>query len=295
MSRGFTLWFTGLSGAGKSTISTLVEQELRARGLRSGCSTATWLPRIFPGGSGSQGGPRRERSRIGFVCQLPGRNGVAAIAAFISPYREITTRVRPGIGRFVEVYVECPIETLIERDVKGLYRKALAGEIANYAFLTRTRPPLHPEIVIRTAEQSPEQASPRSLSDSKRSATFGPRHWRRQTAGKVEEDGDEDAAQRPLSDDRLHAGGHPLGPPALPVRPEPRRADGPVDELHGDDHRRHDHDAVRRAPDEAVPGRTRDSLVARVQAQARGQDAAGDPPRARLSHHRRSGPDRSSR
>lgn len=158
MSEGFTLWFTGLSGAGKSTISTRVEQELRARGLRVELLDGDVVRTNLSKGLGFSKDDRDENvRRIGFVCQLLSRNGVAAIAAFISPYREIRDEVRAKIGRFVEVYVECPIETLIERDVKGLYRKALAGEITNFTGVSDPyEPPLNPEIVVRTADQSPE-------------------------------------------------------------------------------------------------------------------------------------------
>lgn len=159
MSEGFTLWFTGLSGAGKSTISTLVEQELRARGLRVELLDGDVVRTNLSKGLGFSKEDRDENvRRIGFVCQLLSRNGVAAIAAFISPYREIREEVRARIGRFVEVYVECPIETLIERDVKGLYKRALAGEIANFTGVSDPyEPPLNPEIVVRTGEQTPKE------------------------------------------------------------------------------------------------------------------------------------------
>jgi adenylyl-sulfate kinase len=160
VSEGFTLWFTGLSGAGKSTISTLVEQELRRRGLRVELLDGDVVRTNLSKGLGFSKEDRDENvRRIGFVCQLLSRNGVAAIAAFISPYREIRDEIRGKIGRFVEVYVECPIETLIERDVKGLYKKALAGEIANFTGVSDPyEPPLNPEVVVRTSDETPEQS-----------------------------------------------------------------------------------------------------------------------------------------
>ena len=160
MSEGFTLWFTGLSGAGKSTISTMVEQELRRRGHRVELLDGDVVRTNLSKGLGFSKEDRDENvRRIGFVCQLLSRHGVAAIAAFISPYREIRDEVRSKIGSFVEVYVECPIETLIERDVKGLYKKALAGEIANFTGVSDPyEPPLNPEVVVRTSDETPEQS-----------------------------------------------------------------------------------------------------------------------------------------
>ncbi len=160
MSEGFTLWFTGLSGAGKSTISTLVRQELQRRGLRVELLDGDVVRTNLSKGLGFSKEDRDENvRRIGFVCQLLSRNGVAAIAAVISPYRAIRDELRAKIGNFVEVYVECPLETLIERDVKGLYKKALAGEIANFTGVSDPyEPPLSPDVVVRTGEQTPEQS-----------------------------------------------------------------------------------------------------------------------------------------
>lgn len=160
MSEGFTLWFTGLSGAGKSTISTLVERELRERGHRVELLDGDVVRTNLSKGLGFSKEDRDENvRRIGFVCQLLSRNGVAAIAAFISPYREIRDEVRQKIENFVEVYVECPLDTLIERDVKGLYKRALAGEISNFTGVSDPyEPPLNPEVVVKTSEETPEQS-----------------------------------------------------------------------------------------------------------------------------------------
>jgi len=125
---GCTLWFTGLSGAGKSTLSVILEKELRARGqlveVLDGDVVRTNL-------SKGLGFSKEDRDtnirRIGWVCEVLTRNGVVAIAAAISPYRAIRDEIRGKVGRFVEVYVEAPISVLAERDVKGLYKKALAG------------------------------------------------------------------------------------------------------------------------------------------------------------------------
>src|SRR6266511_1017973 len=158
MHKGFTLWFTGLSGAGKSTISTMIERRLRDSGARvellDGDVVRTHLSR----GLGFSREDRDENiRRIGFVCELLSRNGVIAIAAAISPYREVRDEVRSRIPNFIEVYVECPIEVLAERDVKGLYKKALAGEIPHFTGISDPyEPPLHPEVTVNSSAESAE-------------------------------------------------------------------------------------------------------------------------------------------
>ena len=165
MSTGFTIWFTGLSGAGKSTLATLVERDLRERGRKvevlDGDVVRTHL-------SKGLGFSREDRDtnirRIGWVCEVLTRNDVVAIAAAISPFREVRDEVRAQIGRFVEVYVEAPLETVIARDTKGLYRKALAGEIAQFTGVSDPyEAPHNPELTIRSAEEPPEASAARIL------------------------------------------------------------------------------------------------------------------------------------
>ena len=97
--------------------------------------------------------------RIGFVCKLLSRNGVIAIAAAISPYREVRDFNRKEIGDFVEVFCHCPLDVCIERDVKGLYKKALAGEIKNYTGLDDPyENPLNPEVILETDKETPEES-----------------------------------------------------------------------------------------------------------------------------------------
>ncbi|MCC6179047.1 MAG: adenylyl-sulfate kinase [Chloroflexi bacterium] len=165
MNEGFTLWFTGLSGAGKTTISNIVEQELRERGERVEVLDGDVVRTNLSKGLGFSKEDRDENiRRIGFVCHLLSRNGVVAIAAAISPYRAIREEVRERIGRFVEVYVECPLETLVERDVKGLYKKALAGEIKNFTGVSDPyEPPTDAEIVVRTNEETPAESAARVI------------------------------------------------------------------------------------------------------------------------------------
>ena len=145
---GFTLWFTGLSGSGKTTLARMVERELRARGMKVEVLDGDVIRQNLSQGLGFSKEDRDTNiRRIGFVCQLLTRNGVVAIASAISPYREVRDENRRRIGRFVEVYVEAPLEVLMERDVKGLYKKALAGEIPNFTGISDPyEPPLNPEI-----------------------------------------------------------------------------------------------------------------------------------------------------
>lgn len=160
MPPGFTVWFTGLSGAGKSTISRLLAERLRALGANvevlDGDVVRTHL-------SQGLGFSKEDRDlnirRIGFVCELLSRNGVIAIGAAISPYRAVRDEVRSRIENFIEVHVDCPLEVLARRDVKGLYKKALAGEITSFTGVSDPyEPPLNPEVVVNSAQESPEES-----------------------------------------------------------------------------------------------------------------------------------------
>jgi len=158
--KGFTIWFTGMSGAGKSTISALLEARLRALGAKVEVLDGDVVRTHLSKGLGFGKEDRDENiRRIGFVCQLLSRHGVIAIAAAISPYRAVREEVRRAIGNFVEVYVECPLEVLAERDVKGLYKKALAGEIPQFTGVSDPyEPPLAPEVTVNSARETPEQS-----------------------------------------------------------------------------------------------------------------------------------------
>ncbi len=163
---GFTIWFTGLSGAGKSTISQRVEKALRRRGLKVEVLDGDVVRTHLSKGLGFSKEDRDTNiRRIGWVCEVLSRNGVCAIAAAISPYREIRDEIRGKIDHFVEVYVEAPIGVLAERDVKGLYRKALAGEIQNFTGVNDPyEPPLNPEVICYTdGRETPEQSAAKVL------------------------------------------------------------------------------------------------------------------------------------
>ncbi len=163
---GFTLWFTGLSGAGKSTISQLVAEELRRRNVRVEVLDGDVVRTHLSKGLGFSKEDRDTNiRRIGWVCEVLSRNGVAAIGAAISPYRDIRDEIRGKVERFVEVYVECSIPVLAERDVKGLYKKALAGELKNFTGVSDPyESPLNPEVTCHTdGRETPEQSAAQVL------------------------------------------------------------------------------------------------------------------------------------
>ena len=156
MHQGFTLWFTGLSGAGKTTITEYLTNEFRKRGYKFEVLDGDVVRTHLSKGLGFSKEDRDENiRRIGFVANLLERNGVIAITAAISPYREIRDEVRRTHNHFVEVFVHCPLETLVERDVKGLYKKALAGEIKNFTGVSDPyEEPLTPEITVESDRET---------------------------------------------------------------------------------------------------------------------------------------------
>ena len=160
MHKGCVIWFTGLSGAGKSTVSRLVAERLRAHGAKVELLDGDEVREHLSKGLGFSKEDRDENiRRIGFVCELLARNGVIAIAAAISPYRAVREELRQRIADFVEVYAECPLEVLAERDVKGLYRKALAGEIAHFTGISDPyEAPYSAEVNLRSDRETPEES-----------------------------------------------------------------------------------------------------------------------------------------
>ena len=169
MHRGFTLWFTGLSGSGKTTLSDHLAEQFRQRGYRVEVLDGDVIRTNLSKGLGFSKEDRDENiRRVGFVCNLLSRNGVIAIAACISPYRAIReenrARVEKDGAAFVEVFCKCSLEKLIERDIKGLYRKALAGEIKNFTGVSDPyEEPLHPEIVVNTGTETAEESAGKIL------------------------------------------------------------------------------------------------------------------------------------
>jgi len=166
MSDGFTLWFTGMSGAGKSTLAHAAAEELRRRGHRVEVLDGDEVRTNLSKGLGFSKEDRDTNiRRIGYVCKLLARNGVIAISAAISPYREVRDEVRRQHERFVEVFVKCPLDTLVKRDVKGLYKKALAGEIPNFTGVSDPyEEPLSPELVVESHIESVDESLRKLLS-----------------------------------------------------------------------------------------------------------------------------------
>lgn len=188
--RGFTVWFTGLSGAGKSTIAEKLYHEFKARGLRTEILDGDVVRQNLSKGLGFSKEDRDTNIlRIGFVAEMLTRNGVATICCPISPYKETRDAVRAQIGEFVEVYVHATIEELAKnRDPKGLYKKALAGEIKGFTGVDDPyEVPEDPELFLDTMVESPRESLQRTLS-------------RLKDLGYIEDD------QELAEGDRLHSG-----------------------------------------------------------------------------------------
>jgi adenylylsulfate kinase len=158
--QGFTLWLTGMSGAGKSTVSDRLMERFRSAGAKVELLDGDVVRTNLSQGLGFS---REDRDtnirRIGFVADLLSRNGIIAVVAAISPYRATRDEVKAKIANFVEVFVDCPIEVLAARDVKGLYKKALAGEVGNFTGISDPyEAPLNPDVTVRSDRESVEES-----------------------------------------------------------------------------------------------------------------------------------------
>jgi adenylylsulfate kinase len=165
VNEGYVLWFTGLSGAGKSTVAGLVDAELRERRALVERLDGDEVREHLSKGLGFS---REDRDinvlRIGWVAALLSRNGVGVITAAISPYAETRAAVRAMCTNFVEVFVDAPLEEVTRRDVKGLYQRALAGEIPNFTGVSDPyEPPTAPELHLRTDREEPEESAAKVL------------------------------------------------------------------------------------------------------------------------------------
>ncbi len=161
--RGFTLWFTGLSGSGKSTLADIIAERLGGKGFRVERLDGDEVRQHLARDLGFSKEDREENiRRISFVAKLLTRNNVVVITSFISPYREMRREAREEIGseNFVEVYVKCPLRVCRRRDVKGLYSKALAGEIRDFTGVSHPyEKPENPEIVVETDRETPDESA----------------------------------------------------------------------------------------------------------------------------------------
>lgn len=158
--QGFTLWLTGLSGAGKTTIAVELEKRLRDAGARierlDGDTVREGLTRDL---GFSKEDRDKNIERVTFVAKLLSRNGVGVILSFISPYREARDKARQETTNFIEVFVNAPLQTCIDRDVKGMYAKAIAGEIKQFTGISDPyEEPLNPELVVKTNEQTLDES-----------------------------------------------------------------------------------------------------------------------------------------
>ena len=161
--KGFTLWFTGLSGAGKTTLAKKVQKIMLKRGMNVEVLDGDELRENLSKGLGFSKEDRDTNiRRIGFVASLLARNNACCIAAAISPYADIRREVRANHENFVEVYTKCSLETLTERDVKGLYKKALAGEITGFTGVDDPyEEPENAEIIVDTEAESIDESCDR--------------------------------------------------------------------------------------------------------------------------------------
>jgi adenylylsulfate kinase len=159
--KGFTVWFTGLSGSGKSTIAEMLYHEFQARGMKTEILDGDVVRQNLSKGLGFS---KEDRDlnilRIGFVANLLTRNGVATIVSAVSPYRDARNQCRSQIKDFVEVYVHATVDECAKRDVKGLYEKARAGQIKGFTGVDDPyEEPEKAEIVLDTEGLTPEESA----------------------------------------------------------------------------------------------------------------------------------------
>lgn len=159
--RGFVLWMTGLSGSGKTTIALILEEELRGRGIKVERLDGDIVRESLTRDLGfSKEDRERNIERVTFVAKLLSRNGVACICSFISPYQSIRDRVREETTNFIEVFVDASLDILVDRDVKGLYKKAIEGKIPNFTGISDPfEAPDSPDIHVQTDLQTPHESA----------------------------------------------------------------------------------------------------------------------------------------
>jgi len=173
--KGFTLWFTGLPCSGKSSMADAMFEKLRQKKLKTERLDADVIRKHLWKELGFSKEDRDENiRRAAYLASLLTRNGIITITSFISPYRELRDYARQEIGDFVEIYVKCPMDVCIQRDTRGLYKKALAGEIKNFTGISDPyEEPLNPEVVVDTEHESIEQGVDKIMSVAVRLGFFG--------------------------------------------------------------------------------------------------------------------------
>lgn len=165
MQKGFTLWLTGLSGSGKTTIARILAEKMKSLDLNVELLDGDAIRnKLSPGLGYSKADRLLNIKRVAFLAKLLTRNNVIVIASLISPYHDIRSYCREEIGNYIEVFVKCPLEVLIKRDPKGLYAKALAGDIDNFTGISDPyEEPLNPDIIVETDREAPEQSAAKIL------------------------------------------------------------------------------------------------------------------------------------
>ena len=165
MEEGFVVWLTGLPCCGKTTVARKLEDAFRENGMKVEVLDGDEVRTNLSAGAGFSKEERRKHAlRVAYVSKLLSRNQVAVIVALISPYNSFRHHVRETVTNFVEVFVSCPVEECIERDVKGMYKKALAGEIKDFTGVDDPyEEPENPEVIIRSESETPEESANRVL------------------------------------------------------------------------------------------------------------------------------------
>jgi len=176
MAQGITVWLTGLSGAGKTTICRIAADRLLRRGIRAEVLDGDELRNALSPDLGFSREDRMQHARrTAYVAKLLSRNGVVVFVALISPYREMRSHARREIEQFVEVYVKCPLTVCAKRDVKGLYRKAARGKIRQFTGISDPyEEPDHPDLVLETDRESPQESAEKLLQYLKASGRLPP-------------------------------------------------------------------------------------------------------------------------
>lgn len=167
--KGFTVWFTGLPCCGKTTIANRVAERLRKKGYLVETLDGDNVRKDLTSDLGFSKRDRDENlRRVTFVAKLLSRNGVVVLASFVSPYTARRVQSRKDIGDFVEIYVKCPVELCMQRDVKGMYKKALAGEIKDFTGVDDPyEEPTHPELIIYSDQETVDESVQKVLNTLK--------------------------------------------------------------------------------------------------------------------------------